>query len=791
MKLPLLLAVAFQPLVAIGATSTAPDLMPVQNHDAPKHAPLVLAKEGKVNAAVVMRSAGTNKLLPMVEDLKAVFRLTTGAELPVITPEQAASFEGVLINIGNWEGAAAEGLVGSKMPVEGFAIKTAPGQIYIVGHDNNAVDGVPGVVSHGTAWGVSEFMERFLGARWYWPPSLDGLATTRQEVLTVPPASLSDAPIFRKRIYFPPFSPMKGYDVVHFADLLRPLREGGSYPVQLAVHTPRSWHANENYVKNRPEIFQLNEDGSRNFLMLDYAHPLTLQTYLEEIADHVNNGTPKEFIVGKTVTVSPADFGVNSQSKEARALWDPEGGRYGTASRVMADFVQRLGEAMKEKFPDMNVLYLPYLNYTLAPEGFKFAGNVYVELCGMPGLAQYKEPKIREFEQANIDKWVAITGHPITDWHYSCWPADRTMSPFEYPNVVQEYYRTNRKKTMGTFINGDNHSEWLRYHITLYTWMKVLWNPDFNVKAGVDEFAQRMFGPAADTVREIVNLQISGWEDSKWPDGVLTAKSIYEISFPKASVEKFQELFKKAHAQVKGDELLERRLAYLEAPFSDFYNEFARVIEGKGLRELNARKVASNPLVDGKLDDAVWKDAEEVQLRKLQGEEQVDPTFPTSVRAVWTTDGVTFGLRMTEPDVAGIKATVDSRDHALTWHDDCVEIYVDTAGENRGDFVQAIVNANQAVQDMKSGDDTFNFKNLKTGVHKDKDYWSMEIFVPYADLAYEKATSGGDRWGIQLTRHRTGRQGGEHPVSENQKMNAGSGGFNSNLSDFSFLNFPE
>ncbi len=528
--------------------------------------------------------------------------------------------------------------------------------------------------------------------------------------------------------------------------------------------------------------------------MLDYAHPRTLETYLEEIEDYVEHGTRKDFIRGKTVTVSPADFAVNSYSAEAQVLWDADAGRYGQASRVMADFVQRLGEAMLARFPDLHVKYLPYMNYTLAPEGYAFPGNVYVELCGMPGIAQYKEPSIREYEQNTIDRWIAISGHPITDWHYSCWPADRTMSPFQYPFVLQRFYQENRDKTKGTFINGDNHNEWGRFHITLYTWMRLLWNPDYDVAAGIDAFSQRMFGPAGETIAELLDLQIRSWEDSRWPNGVLTAQAVYEHSFPREVRDRIEVLLEQAQAEVAGDPVLEERMAYFARPFQAFFREFAQVVDGEGMQEMVAMKVAENPVVDGRLDDEVWTYALPVSLRRgLSDGTQVEPRHPTVVRAVWTMDGVTFGFHMMEPVPQLLKRDVASRDHALTWHDDCVELFIDVTGENQGAFVQFVINANHAIQDLFSGDETWDADNVRVGTHVGEDDWSMEVFIPYSDLGYEKGSAGGDRWGLQVTRHRTGKRVDGEPVGswENQKLNAASGGFNSNLSDFSHLIFRE
>ena len=53
----------------------------------------------------------------------------------------------------------------TQQPIEGFAIKTAEDVVCIVGHDG-AIAG-RSARSDGTAHGVREFAERFVGVRWY------------------------------------------------------------------------------------------------------------------------------------------------------------------------------------------------------------------------------------------------------------------------------------------------------------------------------------------------------------------------------------------------------------------------------------------------------------------------------------------------------------------------------------------------------------------------------------------------------------------------------------------------
>ena len=106
----------------------------------------------------------------------------------------------------------------------------------------------------------------------------------------------------------------------------------------------------------------------------------------------------------------------------------------------------------------------------------------------------------------------------------------------------------NRGKTVGTFINGTT-DHWPRQHLSLYCWLKVLWNPDFDVDTAIDEYCRRMYGPAADSMRQLVALQIDGWEKSRLPGGRLSAKGIHEYCFPRKQVLRMEALLAEAATQ--------------------------------------------------------------------------------------------------------------------------------------------------------------------------------------------------------------------------------------------------
>ncbi len=752
----------------VSAVRAADDLNPVRFKAAPSHPPVVLAQGGQAMAVI---ACGDKDLSEQVKQLQSMIEKATGAKLPIV---EKAGKEAAII-VGDCEEAAGAGLEGAKMPVEGFAIKTAPGRAYIVGN------------ASGRKWGVYEFLERFVGVRWYFPPADIGLSIPSAKTLALDPVWLEDAPVFRNRYEYPPYmKPIQQF-----------LRSENSWPVKIAVHQPAG--LGESPLKDKcPEIFQQQSDGTRNFGVLCYSNPRTLEVFLEHIQCYVDGKLPdyakgKAYnlgIVDKAVTVSPADIDLACYCPECRRLWDDKGGQSGSASRVMATFVDRLAREIEKRWPDQGftVIFLPYKNYQAAPEGFKFPGNVEVQICGMPGMACYKEPAIRDREQANIDRWVEISGRKIQGWDYSCWPADKTYAAYQYPHVVKDFYVRNRDKTVGSFING-TADHWPRQHISLYCWLKCQWNPDFNVDAAVDTFCERMFGSAAKSMRELVGMQIDCWEKSTWPGGRFSAKGVYESSFPRETVKKMEEIFQRAREEAKDDTLVMKRLDYCAPALNDFFKESKDLGEGTGLKPLKAVKVGEDPTIDGRLDDKAWELAEAVPFVKADGKDfGKAPDYPTELKAVWTLTGITFGFRMSEPEPDKLVTKNGGHDNGALWWDDNVEIFLDVTGRKEGEFYQFIINANCDIWDSKQKDNTWECNGVKCKSFRGKDFWSLEVFLPYSAFPETTVKTNGPPvpWAGNFTRHRISSGPREY-----QRMNTLGSKVSANLADFAPISFIE
>ncbi|PIX41089.1 MAG: hypothetical protein COZ56_13040, partial [Armatimonadetes bacterium CG_4_8_14_3_um_filter_58_9] len=533
----------------------SPDLNPVKFKRRPNAPPVVLVENGKPRATIV---CANKELRLAASELQTHIELATGAKLPIVDAKK----EGTGVFLGDEAVARANGILVANLPPEGFEIKTIPDGIIIAG---NAL------------WGVYEFLERFVGVRWYYPGDL-GRSVPKKDNLIIKPVWLADAPVFRKRENWPGNYP--GGPELH-----RRLRQGVSWPNRVACHTPIKWHE---YYPKELDLFQLRGDGTREMSMLCYSNPATLQKYLTTIEEYYagkytdDKGKavpgpwgwfpPDEHVI----SVSPNDAPVTCRCDLCRAQWNASVGPLGEASYIMEDFVARLATEVKKRWPDKTVTYLAYSNYTIPSGKVVFPGNVEVHVCGMKGLANYKETTIAKSEQSIIDGWYRISGRPLQNWHYICWPDDSTTAPYLFPHIVQKFYQQNRKKTVGTFINGaGNH--WPRHHVTLYAWMKLMWNPNFPIDAAINEYCRRMYGPASATMRQLIQEQIDGWEKSRWSilPGAhnVSPKSVHEESYPPARVERLQTLLSQARQEAEGNEQVQQRIEYYAGPLEVFFKE--------------------------------------------------------------------------------------------------------------------------------------------------------------------------------------------------------------------------
>ncbi|MCJ8332570.1 MAG: hypothetical protein MJH11_21625, partial [Lentisphaeria bacterium] len=264
------------------------DLTPVTVLKASEHEPVEIVRDGKVMAVVYVGVPKPGKTLSrLVSELLRTVKDATGAGLEWVKDAPPADQPAIII--GDCEETREAGIDASKLPAEGFVVKTGPNRVYLVGSSKGG---------DGTAWAVADFQERIVGARWYWPWKYGGRSIPQRSSLIVDPLHYRDQPVFRWRTMYqdwywlqarsfdeglldmrPGIQPQKRggkVPTLWMGDHFRLMRQGDSWPYQLVQQGARNHEYFKHVPKTNTVMFVLREDGSRNLDAFCLSAPETL-----------------------------------------------------------------------------------------------------------------------------------------------------------------------------------------------------------------------------------------------------------------------------------------------------------------------------------------------------------------------------------------------------------------------------------------------------------------------------------------------------------------------------------
>jgi hypothetical protein len=167
-------------------------------------------------------------------------------------------------------------------------------------------------------------------------------------------------------------------------------------------------------------------------------------------------------------------------------------------------------------------------------------------------------------------------------------------------------------------------------------------------------------------------------------------------------------------------------------------------------------KVEAAPVVDGRLDEPAWQKAQVLEFRMLDGDTKT-PTNPTEARVISTDKALYVGFRCRESDMEGLAASKRARDSGI-WQDDAVEVFLLPNAKPSRQYYHLIVNPEGSFYDDFNSDPKAWEGNPKLAVAKGKDFWSVEIEIPWSDLKLppEPAVLSGP-WRLNLNRGRPAR----------------------------------
>ncbi len=699
-------------------------------------------------------------------ELQKYIEKSTGARLPIITEENQLPEGMTPVFVGISSKAKSYGFTQDGIKPEGFRISNNGEAVGIIGAPKGKMGNYDGVAA--TVFGVYDFLERFLGTRFYYHGE-EGVVVKKAKNLLIPGMQYQDYPRYNQRLAYSWTWKDKPDNIAQVSALRwRSGNHGwGSLPV--FQHTPADLTVMFD-KKNDIDCFQLNEDGKRSLTIPPvpcYGNPKTMNYLMQVYKGFYNNDShvkkaikhayPNQYALG----FGPPDHPVECHCKyckqippdKTRHFWEQN-------SEFMGQFAEKLSRRIKNEFPGKRFYYLPYYNYSAPPKHGKFADNTYIRLCFMFGTLSYNDPYVQQKYREWVNGWIKASGHKISGYLYN-WPdvEDNLDIPYQVYHAYKNFLSDMQDKVEGFFVCGLSRNIRCRL-FSDYCLFRLMWNPEFDVDEAVNEMYHNLFGPAAPQMQEIYDCLTKNFDKCKASDfakglhgAPYTAPSFsQEEAFSLILSESDLQMMKKnvaiAEKAVKqAKPVYRQRLSYFIEPIKLIFkrHEFKKRRMNNSEKQLLAEPVGVESIsfkIDGKLNEKTWSKAQTAEMERAEmvlGNSKTD--VPTKIKILRYSSrnpaqcGLIIGMKMTEPKMSERFHNVHDKE---LYRGDCIEIFFDALpvdGKKSSNFLQYIVSSDGRLLYF-DGRKLIPGKQLKCdyGIHQDKDFWSVELRIPYTEL---------------------------------------------------------
>lgn len=619
-------------------------------------------------------------------------------------------------------------------------------------------------------WGVYDFLERFLGARFYYAGE-EGEVHPRVTNLTLEPCAYSDRPHMLNRgtyslqnaIRLESMAKAFAMPNLSAADL-DSWREANRIvdtdPFRI-MHEPAPTTWSKAYTNMIPNLIETsffqNQQGWRyhsftshtgNYfdvtsfdfvenLIKTYKHYYTLKTWPEKNASGFRYLNSKYIVFGQCDTERQLHEMQNHPVVKREGLITDENIKAGAGcyfSDVYARFYKRLAERIREEFPGKKLIVMPYNNYTRAPrqERFYLPDNVEIGVClrDLPRFAA--NPQCIADGRKLLREWYRALGNRPSQqtWGYAAGNNYFTEAvAFNYEGVfikaMGELLGTEGIfQEVGSNCGGVPLCDQALFHYEMYVMVRQMWNPDFNVRAALDEYFDLMYGSKAGVhLKAFYRLLVESFE--KYGAAKRSGNALYPVTVLD-SLEKELDAAKSALAE--GDALWQKRFKLFESPFR-YQIKAQRGRHAFIVPQTRATRVEDGAIaVDGRGDEAAWTRAVPAEMMRTDG--TGEPTrFAPEVKFLWKPGGL-YGL------VVQTNAALKTRSDL--WQNDTVEFFL-APGLDKKAYFQLAFDRGGHLHRMKrvmqpiplAMDYTWRCEGMKSATGDAGDGWTLEFYLPF------------------------------------------------------------
>jgi len=421
---------------------------------------------------------------------------STGTRLPIVTRTDRKDRH-VFIGASQALQDSAGGFDSAKMAAEDLRI--------VVRAENIAIAGGP---PRGTLYGVYQFLEDYLGVRFltfdhtYVPKVGRGAVLKPVDRTYHPPLQ------FRFSYYGENFAHPEFATRIRVNTITNDPKLGGKTARALISHSFGAQISSAQYGKEHPEYFALRNGKRLAPVKDDWSDTepcLTNPDVLRIVTEHVLKDL-QAHPQAENISVSQNDNNKYCRCPKCAALDEQEGSPMGS----LLTFVNAVAEQVEREHPNVKVGTLAYWYTRHPPKTVRPRHNVQIQLCSIEcclthAITDPNCPLSGPFRD-DMQKWGGLCDD-IAIWNYNtnfsnyqlpC-PNFRTIEP----NI--RYFVANHAK--GVFMQAAGNTTGAEFSdLRNYLTSRLLWNPELNGEALIDEFLNLHYGAAAPPIRQFIQM---------------------------------------------------------------------------------------------------------------------------------------------------------------------------------------------------------------------------------------------------------------------------------------------
>ena len=445
------------------------------------------------DAWVVVRGENASEAeIFAAQELRDYFEKITGKVLPVRTDGEAEEACEIVVGRTNRTGTPDTDGLGE----DGFVIRSAGEKLFLTG-------GSP----RGTLYAVYEFLERFLGCRFY---ASDFEKIPRCGRVALDPVDIRQVPVFTVRNDF-------WADYLHNTGFAAKRKMNGNKGPSLPAKYGGSmaWAGGGCHTIGSLAGMTGNLTDRQPCLSDEAVY----ETVLANVRRLLRDNPGARFI--SVSQNDSTDRGVGCQCERCMEVFRETGSWAGSFLR----FVNRIADDIRDDYPDVMIHTFAYRYTRQAPKGVVPRPNVMVELCSIEACFRHplavcttvgKEHAAADDFSGLIRDWSAVCSN-LSVWDYTTDFANYnlTFPNFDVLRANARLFADSHVKYVfeqGAYQSRNGEFSELRGYLLA----KLLWDPymsDEEYERIVDEFFRDYYGEGGDAVRQVMELALEETKD--------------------------------------------------------------------------------------------------------------------------------------------------------------------------------------------------------------------------------------------------------------------------------------